>query len=174
MTTGSGSVSIAGVGETRYTKWGGITDKSQFELACEAILNALADAGLTPADVDGFTSYANDANEANLMQVALGVPVMRYTGMVWGGGGGGSAGAVSLGEAAIRAGQARVVVAYRGLCQGQTRRFGRANAARVHNNFTMPFGLLAPAQMLALMYSGICTFMERSPSIWPRWHFRRG
>lgn len=148
---GAVSVAIVGVGETRYTKWGGITDKSQFELACEAILNALADAGLSPKDVDGFASYSNDANEANLMQVALGIPLMRYTGMVWGGGGGGSCGAVSLGVSAIRSGQARTVVAYRGLAQGQTRRFGKANAARVHNNFTMPFGLLAPPQMLALI-----------------------
>lgn len=151
MTIASNTVAIAGVGETRYTRWGGITDKSQFELACEAVLNALADAGLSAKDVDGFTSYSNDANEANLMQVALGIPLMRYTGMVWGGGGGGSCGAVSLGVSAIRSGQARVVVAYRGLAQGQTRRFGKANAARVHNNFTMPFGLLAPPQMLAMM-----------------------
>ena len=112
---GSSSVAIVGVGETRYTKWGGITDKSQFELACEAILKALADAGLSPKDVDGFASYSNDANEANLMQVALGIPLMRYTGMVWGGGGGGSCGAVSLGVSAIKSGQARTVVAYRGL-----------------------------------------------------------
>lgn len=144
-------VAIAGIGETEYTKWGGITDRSQFQLTAEAICTALDDAGLKPKDVDGFTSYSNDANEANLMQVALGVPHLRYTGMVWGGGGGGSCGAVALAAAAIKSGQADTVVAYRGLCQGQTRRFGRSNAARTHTNFTMPFGLLAPAQMLSLI-----------------------
>jgi len=144
-------VSIVGIGETEYTRWGGIKDRTQFQLAAEAIKAALDDAGLISKDVDGFTSYSNDANEANLMQVALGVPHMRFTGMVWGGGGGGSCGAVALAVAAIQSGQAETVVAYRGLCQGQTRRFGRANSARTHNNFTMPFGLLAPAQMLAMM-----------------------
>lgn len=144
-------VAIVGIGATEFTRWGGIKDKSQFQLTAEAILKALEDAGISPKDVDGFVSYSNDTNEANLMQVALGIDHLRYTGMVWGGGGGGSCGSVSLGVAALRAGQAKTVVAYRGLCQGQTRRFGRANSARVHTNFTMPFGLLAPAQMLALM-----------------------
>lgn len=151
MARSSQDIAIVGVGQTRFTRWGGITDKSQFQLACEAILASVEDAGLKPRDIDGFASYSNDANEANLMQVALGIPLMRFTGMVWGGGGGGSCGSVALGVAAIRAGQADTVVAYRGLCQGQTRRFGKANAARAHNNFTAPFGLLAPAQMLAMM-----------------------
>ena len=33
-------VCIAGVGETEYRRWGGITDRSEFRLACEAILEA--------------------------------------------------------------------------------------------------------------------------------------
>lgn len=144
-------IAIVGIGQTRFTKWGGITDKSQFQLACEAIIAAANDAGLPPEEIDGFTSFSNDANEANLMQVALGIPVMRFTGMVWGGGGGGSSASIALAVAALRSGQAHTVVAYRGLCQGQTRRFGKANSARAHNNFTAPFGLLAPGQMLALM-----------------------
>ncbi|WP_428249561.1 thiolase C-terminal domain-containing protein [Ferrovibrio sp.] len=151
MTGSASPTAIVGIGETEYTRWGGITEKSQFQIAAEAIRNALNDAGLTPQDVDGFTSFSNDANDANLMQVALGVPNLRYTGMVWGGGGGGSCGAVALAVAAVQSGQADTVVAYRGLCQGQSRRFGRANTARTHNNWTFPFGLLAPAQMLAMM-----------------------
>ncbi|MGB6102810.1 MAG: acetyl-CoA acetyltransferase [Pusillimonas sp.] len=142
---------IVGIGETEFTKHGGIMDRSQFQVAAEAIIAAMKDANLRPADIDGFASYSNDGNEAPLMQVALGVPIMRWSSMLWGGGGGGSCGAVSQAVAAVEAGHANAVVVYRGLCQGQTRRFGRFGAGRTHGNFVHPFGLFAPAQMLAML-----------------------
>ena len=37
---------IVGVGETRYARWGRIGDVTEHALACEAILRAVADAGL--------------------------------------------------------------------------------------------------------------------------------
>ena len=141
---------IAGVGQSEYTKWGGIQDRSQFQVTAEAILAALADAGLKPTDVDGLTSFSNDSNDAPLMQVALGMPRLRLSGMVWGGGGGGTCGAISMACASIEAGHADVVVAYRGLCQGQGRRFGLFGQGRVNGNFVDPFGLFAPSQMLSL------------------------
>jgi hypothetical protein len=52
---------IFGVGESEYTKWGGITDRSEFELCCDAILKAAKDAGLPPSQIDGFASYSDDA-----------------------------------------------------------------------------------------------------------------
>ncbi len=142
---------IAGVGQTEFTRHGGIMNRSQFQVAAEAILAALADAGMQPEEVDGFASYSNDANEAALMQVTLGVPQMRWSSMVWGGGGGGSCAAIAQAAAAIEAGHASTVVVYRGLCQGQSRRFGRFGDGRTHGNFVHPFGLFAPAQMLALL-----------------------
>lgn len=141
---------IAGVGQSQYTKWGGIQDRSQFQVTAEAILAALADAGVKPAEVDGLTSFSNDSNDAPLMQVALGIPRLRLSGMVWGGGGGGTCGAISMACASIEAGHADVVVAYRGLCQGQGRRFGLFGQGRVNGNFVDPFGLFAPSQMLSL------------------------
>lgn len=142
---------IAGIGQSEFTRHGGIMDRSQFQITAKAILDALADAGLTPSDVDGFASYSNDSNEAALMQVALGVPQVRWSSMVWGGGGGGSCGAIAQAAAAIEAGHAHTVVVYRGLCQGQFRRFGRFGDGRTHGNFVHPYGLFAPAQMLALL-----------------------
>lgn len=116
--------SIVGVGETRYTKWGGIADQSEFSLACEAVLAALADAGLTADDVDGLVSFAEDRNEAILVAQALGIPELRFADMVWLPGGGGAAAAVGHAATAIEANRARVVVVYRSLCQGQFVRFG--------------------------------------------------
>src|SRR5256712_9992781 len=81
-------VAIVGLGETEYRPWGGITDRSEFQLACEAILAAAADAGLPPHDLDGFASYANDRNDAPRLAAALGCAELRFSGLVWGGGGG--------------------------------------------------------------------------------------
>ena len=36
---------IVGVGESEFRKWGGITDRSQLQVACEAIIAAAHDAG---------------------------------------------------------------------------------------------------------------------------------
>jgi len=142
---------IAGIGQSEYTRWGGIMDRSQFQVTAEAILAGLVDAGLSPDDVDGLASFSNDANEGPVMQASLGIPELRWSSMVWGGGGGGSCAAVDQACAAISAGHAETVVVYRGLCQGQGRRFGQAGLGRTHGNFIMPFGLFAPSQMLALM-----------------------
>jgi len=145
------AATIVGCGQSRFTRWGGIMEKSQFQITAEAISSALKDSGLTARDVDGFASFSNDANEGPLMQVALGVPEMRWSSMVWGGGGGGSIAALSQACAAVESGQAEVVVVYRGLCQGQTRRFGRFGQGRTHGNFVHPYGLFAPPQMLAMV-----------------------
>lgn len=153
---------IVGIGQSRYTRWGGTMDKSQFQITAEAIVGAANDAGIPVRDIDGFTSFSNDANDAALMQVALGIPDLRYAAQVWGGGGGGSCGAVSLAVAAVESGHADVVVAYRGLCQGQSRRYGKFGQGRTHGNFVHPFGLFAPAQMLALL---VRRHMHLHPSI---------
>src|SRR5207248_1096953 len=97
-------VAIVGVGETEYRPWGGITDRSEFQLACEAILAASADAGLSPHELDGFASYANDRNDAPRLAAALGCAELRFSGMVWDGGGGGVCAAVAHAAHAIHAG----------------------------------------------------------------------
>ncbi len=155
-------ICIAGVGETEYRPWGGITDRSELQLACEAILAACADAGLPSRALDGFASYANDRNDAPRLAAALGCPELRFSGMVWDGGGGGVCAAVAHAAAAIHAGAATAVAVVRALCQGEYGRFGRvggrtasrpapgtgAPPALAH---ALPFGLLSPAAMYALM-----------------------
>ena len=144
------SCCIVGIGQSEFTKWGGIKDRSQFQVTVEATLAALADAGIKPSEVDGLTSFSNDTNDAPLMQVALGMPRLRLSGMLWGGGGGGSCGAISLACASIEAGHADIVVAFRGLCQGQGRRYGMFGEDWFNGSFVDPFGIFAPSQMLSL------------------------
>lgn len=142
---------IVGIGETDYTRWGGIADRSEFQLACEAIVTAAADAGLAPSEIDGFASYSDDSSGPSLLMVALGIDQLRHTSMVWGGGGGGSCGALANAVAAVESGQARTVAVFRGLCQGQSYRFGQYHPWTPHASFTAPFGLFAPPQMAALI-----------------------
>jgi acetyl-CoA acetyltransferase len=140
---------VAGIGETEYRRWGGFTDRSEADLACEAIRNCITDAGLTLQQVDGLCSFGNDRNEPSYLQDALGLPALRFASMVWGGGGTGSCGAIHHAAVAVESGAADYVVVLRALCQGQSRRLGKFNPVRPGNNFLAPFGMLAPPIMLA-------------------------
>lgn len=147
-----GKVAIAGIGETTYYKRGQAPD-AEFKLACQAILAACADAGIDPREIDGFASYSNDRNDASRLAAALGLPELRFAAMQWGGGGGGGSAAVGHAAAAIHAGFAECVVVFRALAQGQFARFGaapRASAVSGEAAFTMPYGLMSPAQMFAM------------------------
>ncbi|MBI3757242.1 MAG: acetyl-CoA acetyltransferase [Deltaproteobacteria bacterium] len=145
-------VAIVGIGETQYYK-AGQAPVSEFQLALEAIQKAVADAGLRVEDIDGFASYSDDRNDPTRLAAALGIPQIQFSNMHWGGGGGGMAGAVGNAAAAIVAGYAKHVVAFRALAQGQFGRFGQGHAgARVRGAaaYTAPYGLMSPAQMFAM------------------------
>jgi acetyl-CoA acetyltransferase len=146
-----GQAVVVGVGESRYYKRGEASE-SEFQLACIAIRNALADAGLEPSDVDGFASYM-DRNEPVRLSHALGTGDLSFTGQTFGGGGNGAASAVSLADMAISAGYAKCVVVFRSLAQGQFARYGQAGKsrrARGHAGFTRPYGMLSAAQTCAM------------------------
>jgi acetyl-CoA acetyltransferase len=145
-------VAVAGVGETEYTK-AGMIGRSEFQLACEAILKAVGDAGLRIEDIDGFCSYADDRNDPARLSHALGIPAVRVNNLVWPSGGLGSCGSVANAASAIVAGYAKYVVAFRALAQGSFGRFGQGGGARTPRvsggmAYNAPFGVLTPAQML--------------------------
>lgn len=148
---------IVGIGEGtengRYVRWGRST-KSEFQLALEAIMAACEDAGLDPAEIDGFCSYSDDRNAPPRLAAALGTKELKCSIMQWGGGGGGGSGAVLNALMAVATGTANYVVAFRSLCQGQFGRFGQSRAAgRVGGEaaFSAPYGLMSPAQTIGAM-----------------------
>jgi len=51
---------IAGIGQTEFSKNSG---RSRLQLAVEAARAAIADAGLTPADIDGSVTFTVDEND---------------------------------------------------------------------------------------------------------------
>jgi acetyl-CoA acetyltransferase len=147
-----GKVAVVGVGETQYYRWGKSPDP-EFALALKAVIAACDNAGISPTEIDGFSSYSNDRSEASRLAAALGIKDLRHAVMQWGGGGGGAAAAVANASAAIATGQAECVVVLRALAQGQYGRFGQGSRAKTVTGpgaHTLPFGLMSAAHMFAM------------------------
>jgi acetyl-CoA acetyltransferase len=149
----NGTAAVVGVGESAYYRPGGAPD-TEFQLAVTAIKKAVADAGISLKDIDGFVSYANDRNDPLRLSAQLGNDQTRFSAMSWGGGGNGVGGAIILADAAITAGYANYVVAFRSLAQGQFGRFGQARSAGRPdgmNAFRTPYGLASAAMWYAMV-----------------------
>lgn len=145
---------IAGIGTTEYSRDSGV---SVTALAVEAASNALADAGLTPADVDGIVRNDMDLVSCAALADGLGVPNLTYWGEA-GPGGSGPAAMVAQAVAAIMSGQATTVVVFRSLNGRSGRRFGLSPVAtpevggnETFEEFFGPYGLLSSGQYFALV-----------------------
>src|SRR6202050_1008788 len=115
---------VVGIGATPYYRRGESLPQTELELACKAILAALEDAGLTINDLDGFSIYSNSVDPAQVASV-LGVPEVRFAASLTSGGGG-SAGRLGLGAAAIYGGMSDVCVTVMTLQQASRRLGGTA------------------------------------------------
>lgn len=153
---------VVGGGATPYYKRGQSLPQTPFELAGKAMLAALDDAGLTVDDVDGLALYSVGlGGDTSLFAQVMGIPEVRFTAMLTGGGGG-AAGSVGLAAAAIHAGMATTVVSLMTLQQAASR-FGTSYAPRgkpgaqysappsPEKDFTSPSGLMGPGQMFAVL-----------------------
>jgi acetyl-CoA acetyltransferase len=140
---------ITGIGQTEYARRGGI-ERPEFRLCLEAIMAAADDAGIPVGEIDGFTSFGYERPEPVMVQAALGIPELRFSNIVWGAGGGGCSGAVMNAALAINAGICHNVVVYRSLAQGQFERYGQYRPRARGGAFMAPYGLMSPAQMVAL------------------------
>ncbi|HEV3133351.1 MAG TPA: lipid-transfer protein, partial [Acidimicrobiia bacterium] len=150
-----GGAAIVGIGQTGFSKAAG---RSETRLAAEAILAALADAGLTSDDVDGVVSYTIDPVEETELVRAFGAPEVHWSSRVPYGGGG-SQGVLLHAGAAVASRSADVVVAYRAIKARSGRRFGAARPAAAptssHSGSTAmqwcsPFGVMTPASWMSL------------------------
>jgi acetyl-CoA acetyltransferase len=149
------ATAIVGIGQTEFSKAAG---RSETQLAAEAILAALEDAGLATDNVDGLVSYTIDPVDETELVRSLGIPQVDFSSRVPYGGGG-SQGVVLHAAAAITAGVADVVVAYRAVKARSGERFGRAavggRGTASHSGSTAmqwctPYGVLTPASWMAL------------------------
>lgn len=143
-----GKVAAAGVGVLQYKRAG--APYGERGVLTRAIVAACEDAGLDPADVDGFVSYGDDRNQPDRLMPELGTKEIRLSTSVWGGGGGGLLGAFELAAMAIATGQCKAAVVFRALVQGNSGRLSSAVMAHHVNNHFVAAGITAPAQICAL------------------------
>ena len=80
----SGRAAIAGLGATEFSKNSG---RTELRLAMEATLAALADAGIDPSEVDGFSSYTIDKVPEYEIARLLGAKDVKFFSQVPHGGG---------------------------------------------------------------------------------------
>jgi acetyl-CoA acetyltransferase len=158
MTVFDGSAVLTGIGQSAIGRKLG---RSGLALTAEACLAAIADAGLTPDDIDGIASYPGADNAdpgyagAGVTEVmdALGMRVNWYLGAAETAG---QFGPVIDAAMAVATGLANHVVVFRTLTESSAQgglgrgavmpggAHGRANVARHWSEWTAPFGGRAP------------------------------
>lgn len=135
----SRKAAIVGIGATDFSKDSG---RSELRLAAEAVLDALDDAGLSPADVDGLTTFTMDTNNETAVARAVGIGDLKFFSQI-GYGGGAACATVQQAAIAVATGVADVVVAYRAFNERSGMRFGQvqtrlAGDARAQADSTAP------------------------------------
>src|SRR4051812_5088625 len=126
-------------------------------LAVEAVAAALDDAGIAPAEVDGMVTFTMDTNPEIEISRNLGIGDLTFFSRIHHGGGAGCA-TVQQAAMAVASGIADVVVCYRAFNERSGRRFGAgvqdrpaaANAESASYAWYSPFGLVTPAQWVAM------------------------
>jgi acetyl-CoA acetyltransferase len=151
-TTLANEAAIVGIGQTEFSKNSG---RSELQLAAEAVKAALADAGLTPADVDGMTTFTLDTSDEIEVARAVGIGDLTFFNRIPHGGGA-AIGVVQQAAMAVATGIADVVVCYRALNGRSGQRYsagvaeGVATSDLIHWSWYMPFGLMTPASWVAM------------------------
>ena len=155
----SGKAAIVGIGATDFSKDSG---RSELRLAAEAVLDALDDAGLSPSDVDGLTTFTMDTNTEIAVARAAGIGDLKFFSKIHYGGGAACA-TVQQAAMAVATGVADVVVAYRAFNERSGMRFGQvqtrlvgdggaqADSTSADNSFSYPHGLSTPAAQVAMI-----------------------
>jgi acetyl-CoA acetyltransferase len=144
-----GKVAITGVGETEYLR---SSPKSLLELEVRASLAAIADAGLAPADIDGFVVNRN-THSSDELAFALGISERPFSAVTDVVGGTAAAGqALILAQLAIEAGLARhVLVPYAFQASRPGGPYGFHSREPLKADLEMPVGYFGQASYFAMM-----------------------
>lgn len=152
---------ITGIGQSEV---GRPSTKTPLQLTLDAALQAIADAGLTLADIDGVSNYPPKSSEGGgISPVSVG-EAMWALGIdaKWVGSstheGPGHMGAIFAAVMAVATGLCRHVLVFRSVAQAQARLQSRESTllagsrSRVEGNnaWTVPFHAISPANMWAL------------------------
>lgn len=150
----SGKAAIVGLGATEFSKNSG---RTELRLAMEATLAALADAGIDPSEVDGFSSYSVDKVPEYEIARLLGCKDVKFFSQVPHGGGAACA-PVMHAAMAVATGVAKTVVVYRAMNERSWYRFGTGDYGfgstpifeNVNYGWYMPHGFHTPAAWVGM------------------------
>ncbi|MCH6267280.1 thiolase C-terminal domain-containing protein [Neobacillus citreus] len=142
---------IVGIGQTEFSRNCG---RTELQMALEAILAAVEDAGLKVEDIDGMVNYTLDSAEQVEIVRALGIPNLSFFSKIPYGGGA-SCGTIAHAVAAVASGMANTVVCVRSIrdASGPVT-YGDFEPNRVAGDTYMgmyhPYGLLTPVAWVAM------------------------
>ena len=150
----SGRAAIVGLGATEFSKNSG---RTELRLAMEATLAALADAGIDPSEVEGFSSYTMDKVPEYEIARLLGAKNVKFFSQIPHGGGAACA-PVMHAAMAVATGVAKTVVVFRAMNERSWYRFGNGSYGfgntpifeNVNYGWYMPHGFHTPAAWVAM------------------------
>lgn len=144
------TVALVGLGRTTFSKASGRTPKAMAVSACR---DALADAGIPAAAVDGMTTYqVGDSASPLEVSWAMGMDELAWTNNQFAGGNA-VAEQIATAAAVIEAGLCRAVLVYRSLNGRSGHRFGTVTGPMEVGGdmqFDAPSGFLVPPQWFAM------------------------
>ena len=148
----SRTAAVVGIGATEFSKDSG---RSELQLAAEAVLAAVADAGLEPSDVDGLTTFTMETNSEIHVSRVTGIGDLTFFSKI-GYGGGAACATVQQAAMAVATGVADVVVCYRAFNERSGHRFGSGlsrsepTSEGIAMSWVSTFGLMTPAAWVAM------------------------
>lgn len=150
----SNKAAIVGIGATEFSKESG---RSELQLAAECVVDALADAGIDPAEVDGMSTFTMDKNPESEVHRIIGGKNLKFFSRI-DYGGGAACGVVMQAAMAIALGVCEVAVVYRAFNERSQYRYGLGNshktAAHNYDGATRAWGgvhgLVSPASNVAM------------------------
>ncbi len=150
----SGKAAIVGIGATEFSKCSG---RSTLRLAVECCDAAIADAGLTPDQIDGIVTYTVEENHEIDVARSLGIPALTHFSRIHHSGGA-ACGTIHQAAMAVVSGACNYCLVYRAFNERSETRFGVGVQGRppaptpleVDFGWSSPFGLLTPASWVAM------------------------
>jgi acetyl-CoA acetyltransferase len=144
---------IVGIGQTEFSKNSG---RSDLQLACEAVRNAIRDAGLLPSQIDGMTTFTMDLSDDIEIARSVGIGGLTFQSQIPHGGGA-ALGVLQQAAMAVATGAAKYVVCYRDLNGRSGQRYSSGVSGNlitsdsIHWSWYIPSGLMTPTSWVAMV-----------------------
>lgn len=154
-------VAIAGIGHSGFYPRGQSPDPD-FRLILKAIFAACDDAGISPKEIEGLSSYCGPPTDPRRVAAALGLPELKYAGLQWSSGGGGTSAAFANAAASIIAGYCDCVAVIRSVKMDEATRYGQGYQKSDAGGISgygfqgvdkAPYGIVSPASTLSFQAS---------------------